>query len=106
MKRNVSLFGYYAWGKANSDSDGAGSFPANSYDLAYSGGGFQLALQWLAERRIPLPAGDRSRREISDAKGHEAGLVVGWVPDPDHHGWRHSAVRITAINTTPPDDCV
>ena len=30
----VSVFANYAFGKAKSDSDGAGSFPANSFDLA------------------------------------------------------------------------
>jgi len=29
----LSLFGYYVWSKANSDTDGSGSFPANQYDL-------------------------------------------------------------------------
>lgn len=30
---DVSIFGNYAFGRARSDSDGAGTFPANSYDL-------------------------------------------------------------------------
>jgi hypothetical protein len=30
----LSLFGYYVYGHAESNSDGAGSFPANSYDLS------------------------------------------------------------------------
>ncbi|MGH9949511.1 MAG: TonB-dependent receptor domain-containing protein, partial [Pyrinomonadaceae bacterium] len=30
---NVSLFGNYSFGSAKSDTDGAGTFPANSYDL-------------------------------------------------------------------------
>jgi hypothetical protein len=31
--KNVSLFGSYSFGSAKSDTEGAGSFPANSYDL-------------------------------------------------------------------------
>ncbi len=34
MSRNISLFGNYRLGFAKSDSDGAGSFPAYSYDLS------------------------------------------------------------------------
>ncbi|MDQ2900491.1 MAG: TonB-dependent receptor [Acidobacteriota bacterium] len=32
--RNISLFGYYVFGFAKSNTDGAGSFPANQYDLS------------------------------------------------------------------------
>ena len=31
--RNVSLFGFYSLNKASSDTDGAGTFPANPFDL-------------------------------------------------------------------------
>jgi len=34
FSERVSIFGNYAFGKAKSDSDGAGTFPANSYDLS------------------------------------------------------------------------
>jgi hypothetical protein len=42
--RRLSLLGYYVWGKAFSDTDGAGSFPANSYNLAgeYGRAGFDV----------------------------------------------------------------
>ncbi len=30
----VSLFGFYVYGRARSDTDGVGSFPANTYDLS------------------------------------------------------------------------
>jgi hypothetical protein len=33
FSESVSLFGNYAFGRAKSDSDGAGTFPANQYDL-------------------------------------------------------------------------
>ncbi|MBA3442602.1 MAG: TonB-dependent receptor, partial [Pyrinomonadaceae bacterium] len=33
FNRNVSVFANYALGKANSDTDGVGTFPANPYDL-------------------------------------------------------------------------
>ncbi|MBV9240850.1 MAG: TonB-dependent receptor, partial [Acidobacteria bacterium] len=34
ISKRVSLFGNYAFGKAKSDTDGAGTFPANQYSLA------------------------------------------------------------------------
>ncbi len=33
-RSGVTLFGFYAFGKANGDTDGAQSFPANTYDLS------------------------------------------------------------------------
>jgi hypothetical protein len=34
FRSNVMLFGFYSYGRANGDTDGAGSFPANTYDLS------------------------------------------------------------------------
>ncbi len=34
ISAKYSLFGYYVYGRAESNSDGAGSFPANTYDLS------------------------------------------------------------------------
>lgn len=34
LNRRFTLFGYYAFNNAHSDTDGAGTFPSNSYDLA------------------------------------------------------------------------
>src|SRR5579871_89604 len=40
----LSLFGYYVWNKATGDTDGAGSFPANQYDVRgeYGRAGFDV----------------------------------------------------------------
>ncbi|MBL8176945.1 MAG: carboxypeptidase regulatory-like domain-containing protein [Bryobacterales bacterium] len=40
----VSLFGFYAYGRSKSDTDGVGSFPASTYDLAseYGPSGFDI----------------------------------------------------------------
>ncbi|WP_321476041.1 carboxypeptidase regulatory-like domain-containing protein [uncultured Paludibaculum sp.] len=34
FRRNVTLFGFYVLGKADSDTDGSGSFPVNQYNVA------------------------------------------------------------------------
>jgi len=44
INKRLTLFGYYVYGRAHSDSDGATTFPANNYDLAAEWGraGFDL----------------------------------------------------------------
>ncbi|HEY7336967.1 MAG TPA: carboxypeptidase regulatory-like domain-containing protein [Bryobacteraceae bacterium] len=44
VNRRLSLFGYYTYGRAFSDSDNSGTFPANNYDLAAEWGraGFDI----------------------------------------------------------------
>jgi len=34
VNRNVSIFAFYVYGRANSNTDGAGTFPSDSYDLS------------------------------------------------------------------------
>lgn len=38
FRSNVMLFGFYSYGHANGNTDGAGSFPANTYDLSTENG--------------------------------------------------------------------
>lgn len=45
FSQRVSIFGNYALGKARSDSDGAGSFPANQYDLTGEYGNAQVDIR-------------------------------------------------------------
>ena len=44
VNTKLTLFGFYAFGHANSNSDGAGTFPANQYDLSteYSRASFDV----------------------------------------------------------------
>lgn len=44
INRRSTLFGYYTWSSANSDTDGAQTFPGNPYDLAseYGRAGFDV----------------------------------------------------------------
>jgi Carboxypeptidase regulatory-like domain/TonB dependent receptor len=55
----LSLFGYYVWNKANSDTDGAGSFPANQYDLRteYGRAGFDVRHRAFVGGSIAAPYG-------------------------------------------------
>lgn len=44
VSNRFSMFGYYSWSDARSDTDGPGSFPASAYDLTpeYSRAGFDV----------------------------------------------------------------
>ena len=44
LTSKIMLFGFYVYGRANSDTDGAGSFPVNQYDVAgeYSRAAFDI----------------------------------------------------------------
>jgi hypothetical protein len=55
----LSLFGYYVWNKANSDTDGSGSFPANQYDLRneYGRAGFDVRHRVFVGGSIAAPYG-------------------------------------------------
>jgi len=55
----LSLFGYYVWSKANGDTDGAGSFPANQYDLRneYGRAGFDVRHRAFVGGSIAAPYG-------------------------------------------------
>jgi hypothetical protein len=55
----LSLFGYYVWNKANSDTDGAGSFPANQYNLRneYGRAGFDVRHRVFVGGSIAAPYG-------------------------------------------------
>ena len=59
VNRRISLLGYYAWGKAFSDSDGAGSFPANSYDITgeYARAGFDVRHRVMVGGNLVAPFG-------------------------------------------------
>ena len=59
VNRKLSLLGYYVWGKAYSDSDGANSFPSNSYDMAgeYGRAGFDVRHRVMVGGSIAAPLG-------------------------------------------------
>jgi hypothetical protein len=59
LNRRLSLMGYYVWGKADSDSDGSGSFPSNSYNIAgeYGRAGFDVRHRVMVGGNIVAPLG-------------------------------------------------
>ena len=59
LSKKVSLFGNYRLGFANGDSDGAGSFPAYSYDFAgeYGRSSFDIRHNFVVGGNVTIPWG-------------------------------------------------
>ncbi|MBS1856481.1 MAG: TonB-dependent receptor [Acidobacteria bacterium] len=79
VTRRVSLLGYYAWGKAYSDSDGPGSFPANSYNLAgeYARAGFDARHRVMLGGSIVAPYGLMLSPLVTASSGLPFNITAG-----------------------------
>jgi hypothetical protein len=116
VSRRVSLLGYYVWGKAYSDSDGAGSFPANSYNLAgeYARAGFDVRHRAMLGGNIVAPYGLMLSPLITASSGLPFNITAGpdlngdsifndrpaWAADPTRPGVVRTAYG--AFDTAPP----
>ena len=74
-----SLFGFYMLNRARSNSDGAGSFPANQYDLSreYGRAGFDVRHRFFTGGSIALPFGFRISPFLMASSGRPFDIVVG-----------------------------
>ena len=95
----LGLFGYYSWNKANSDTDGAGSFPANQYDLGkeYGRAGFDVRHRAFIGGSIAAPYGISLSPFLVASSGGPFNITLGrdlngdslfndrpaWATDPD-----------------------
>lgn len=75
----LTLSGFYAWGRANSNSDGAGTFPANQYDLSpeYGRAGFDVRHRVQLNGSISMPWGMRLSPFLTVASGRPYNVTVG-----------------------------
>ncbi len=75
----LTLFGFYVFGKARSNADGAGSFPANPYDLSseYSRAGFDVRQRAFIGGSIVAPFGLRFNPFIVASSGQPFNIIVG-----------------------------
>lgn len=79
LNRNLSLLGYYVWGKAYSDSDGAGSFPSNSYNIAgeYGRAGFDVRHRIMLGGNIVAPLGLTFSPLVTASSGMPFNITAG-----------------------------
>jgi hypothetical protein len=74
-----SLFGFYMINRARSNADGAGSFPANQYDLTteYGRAGFDVRQRFFMGGMIALPLGFRISPFLQISSGMPFNIGLG-----------------------------
>ena len=76
---SFTLFGFYMLNQARSNSDGAGSFPANQYDLTteYGRAGFDVRQRFFSGGSFVFPLGFRVSPFLQISSGSPFDIVVG-----------------------------
>jgi hypothetical protein len=74
-----SLFGFYMINRARSNAEGAGSFPANQYDLTteYGRAGFDVRQRFFMGGMIALPLGFRISPFLQISSGMPFNIILG-----------------------------
>jgi hypothetical protein len=79
ISSKFSFFGFYMLNRARSNSDGAGSFPANQYDLSteYGRAGFDVRHRFFTGGSVSLPFGFRVSPFLQVSSGRPFDILVG-----------------------------
>jgi hypothetical protein len=79
ISAKYSLFGFYMLNRARSNTDGAGSFPANQYDLTseYGRAGFDIRQRFFMGGMIALPLGVRISPFLQVSSGMPFNVILG-----------------------------
>ena len=79
VNRRLNVFGYYTWNRANSDTDGAGSFPANQYSFAgeYGRTGFDVRHRMFVGGSVEAPYGMMLSPLITASSGPPFNVSTG-----------------------------
>jgi hypothetical protein len=79
VSSRYSLFGFYMLNRAESNTDGAGSFPANQYNLTteYGRAGFDVRQRFFMGGMIALPLGFRISPFLIVASGRPFDILIG-----------------------------
>lgn len=79
LNSGYTLFGFYMLNQARSNSDGAGSFPANQYDLSseYGRARFDTRNRFMMGGSIPLPLGFRINPFMMVNTGRPFDITLG-----------------------------
>jgi hypothetical protein len=79
LNARYSMFGFYNLGHAHSNTDGAGTFPADSYDLSteWSRAQFDIRHRFLIGGNVTAPFGIRLSPMVTFASAAPFNIVVG-----------------------------
>ncbi len=79
FSERVSIFANYSFGGAKSDSDGAGTFPANSYDLSgeYGNAALDIRRRFVIGGNVSMPLGVRLSPFITFRSGVPFNITTG-----------------------------
>jgi hypothetical protein len=79
INKRYTLFGYYAWSNAQSDTDGAATFPGNPYDLTreYGRAGFDVRYRAFIGGSIIIPFGISLNPFIVMHSGAPFNIITG-----------------------------
>jgi len=79
INQRYTLFGYYAWSNAQSDTDGAGSFPGSPYDLTteYGRAGFDVRHRAFIGGSVTIPFGISLNPFIVMHSGAPFNIITG-----------------------------
>lgn len=79
FNKYLSFSANYTFGKANSDTDGAGSFPANPYDFTgeYGRSSFDVRHRFFFFGNISLPHGFRLSPLVFASTGRPINIIIG-----------------------------
>ena len=79
VNSHFSLYGYYSYGRASSDSDGWGSFPADNYNLAAEWGraGFDIRHRAQISGSMTIPWGIQFAPNISISSAPPLNITTG-----------------------------
>jgi hypothetical protein len=82
---NLSIFANYTLGKANSDTDGAGTFPADNYDLSneYGRSALDVRHRFFLGGSISAPWGIRLNPLIFASTGSPFNIITGFDDNGD-----------------------
>jgi hypothetical protein len=106
VNRSLNLFGYYTWNRANSDTDGAGSFPANQYSFAgeYGRAGFDVRHRVFVGGSVETPYGMMLSPFITASSGPPFNVSAGRDLNGDsifndRPAWARDITRPSVIRT-------
>ncbi|HEV2201780.1 MAG TPA: TonB-dependent receptor [Bryobacteraceae bacterium] len=79
VNTKFSMFGYYAWGRASSNTDGVNTFPANSYDESgeWSRAQFDVRNRLVTGGNVTLPLAIRLAPAIAYYSPSPYNLIIG-----------------------------